>query len=112
MSNKLRLTESEFKRLNLAGKGIKTQEIAQSGKKLPQNRGKGHSAAGLEHIKQVLRKRGLIFIEEFRFHPTRKFRFDLCLPAYGLYIEYDGLMSKKSRHTTITGFSKDQTKFN
>jgi len=50
--------------------------------------------------------------KEFKFHNERKFRFDYCFPAIKIAIEYNGIMSEKSRHTSITGYSRDQEKIN
>jgi very-short-patch-repair endonuclease len=52
------------------------------------------------------------FEKEYRFHVKRKFRFDFALPEYKIGIEYDGLNSEKSGHTTLTGFTKDTEKRN
>src|SRR3990167_742461 len=54
------------------------------------------------------------FQKEYKFLPDRKFRFDFYFEfggkKYG--VEYDGLFAKKSRHTSVTGFSKDTEKLN
>lgn len=50
--------------------------------------------------------------EEYRFHPTRKWRFDFAIPSMMVAIEYEGIHSAKSRHTTVTGYSKDTEKYN
>lgn len=62
----------------------------------------------------VLHREGKIpdYVEELQFHETRKFRFDWAIPSLKLAIEYEGLMSKKSGHTTISGYSKDCEKYN
>jgi hypothetical protein len=52
------------------------------------------------------------YVPEHRFHPERKWRFDWCIPSLTIAIEYEGLMSKKSRHTTISGFTGDSEKYN
>lgn len=70
-----------------------------------------------ETIKRVLwvlhrEKKIPDYVEEFRFHPTRKFRFDWAIPSLKIAIEFEGLMSKKSRHTTVTGYSNDCRKYN
>lgn len=65
-------------------------------------------------FKPIIEALGYKVIEEFNFCPTRKFRADwkvskgdqCCL------VEYEGLMSYKSRHTTKTGYSKDCEKYN
>lgn len=50
--------------------------------------------------------------KEHQFHLDRKWRFDWCFPSILVAIEYEGLMSEKSRHTTITGFTGDAEKYN
>lgn len=68
------------------------------------------------HIQLVLiafaQKNGLQLYEEYRFTEDRGWRFDWCIPALNLAIEYEGLMSEKSGHTTITGYTKDTDKYN
>lgn len=49
---------------------------------------------------------------EYKFDKERKFRFDFCIPELKLAIEYEGLMSAKSRHTTISGYTMDTEKYN
>ena len=49
---------------------------------------------------------------EFRFDEVRKWRFDFCIPSLMIGIEYEGLMSEKSRHTTAKGFTGDTEKYN
>lgn len=50
--------------------------------------------------------------KEYRFHPTRKWRFDFAYPDLKIAFEYEGIFSVKSRHTSITGFSNDCDKYN
>lgn len=58
----------------------------------------------------------LDFIREFTankaYGSLRKFRFDMVIFEMKLIIEYEGLMSAKSRHTTVTGYSRDCDKYN
>jgi hypothetical protein len=49
---------------------------------------------------------------EYKFLENRKFRFDWAIPSLMIAVEYEGIMSEKSRHTTITGYSKDIEKYN
>lgn len=49
---------------------------------------------------------------EYTFHPERKWRFDWAIPSLMIAIEYNGLISNKSRHTTIGGYSRDMEKIN
>ena len=49
---------------------------------------------------------------EYRFCPSRKWRFDWCLPDIRVAIEYEGIVSSKSRHTTLKGYTGDANKYN
>lgn len=49
---------------------------------------------------------------EYKFHHERKWRFDWALPAIKCAIEYEGIYSAKSRHTTRSGFVGDVEKYN
>lgn len=51
-------------------------------------------------------------VKEHKFHPERKWRFDFALIEKKIGIEYDGLQSTKSRHTTLVGFTGDTEKMN
>lgn len=57
---------------------------------------------------------GIPLIEEKKFDSTgeRKFRFDWSFPDIKVAIEYEGIMSEKSGHTTVTGYNKDAVKYN
>lgn len=52
------------------------------------------------------------FEKEFKFAPNRKFRADYCLVSKKIIVEYEGLSCSRSRHTSITGYSKDCEKYN
>lgn len=49
---------------------------------------------------------------ELKFAHERKFRFDWAIPDLMIAIEYEGIYSAKSRHTTNTGFNRDVEKYN
>lgn len=49
---------------------------------------------------------------EHHFHPERGWRFDWAIPALKIAIEYEGIFSQKSRHTTVTGYTGDMQKYN
>lgn len=49
---------------------------------------------------------------EYYFHDTREWRFDFAVPALKVAFEYEGIFSKKSRHTTVSGYTKDIEKYN
>lgn len=56
-------------------------------------------------------------IPEYRFNSQRRFRFDYFIPVSGitgggLAVEYEGIFSGKSRHTSLKGYSKDCEKYN
>lgn len=59
--------------------------------------------------------RALEVNEEYVFHPVRKFKFDLLLrftrDHKGVAIEWEGINSQKSRHTSLTGYSRDADKY-
>ena len=49
---------------------------------------------------------------EYKFHPTRRWRFDFCIPEKMLAIEVEGgAWMAKSRHTSGLGFAADCIKY-
>lgn len=50
-------------------------------------------------------------VREFKFHDERKWRFDFAIPAHKIGIEYEGLNSEKSGHTTLSGYTGDTDKY-
>lgn len=66
----------------------------------------------LAEMKAFLVLIGVSFTTEFKFHPLRKWRFDIALIDRKIAIEYEGTNSAKSRHTTLTGYAKDCEKYN
>lgn len=54
----------------------------------------------------------LQLLEEYQFHPERKWRFDFCWKAIKVAVEYEGIMSDQSRHTNRKGYTKDSEKYN
>lgn len=65
------------------------------------------------YLKQMVQS-GLIedYKKEYQFTKKRKFRFDWFIPCLNLAIEYEGIMSSKSRHTTVSGYTGDLNKYN
>jgi hypothetical protein len=49
---------------------------------------------------------------EYMFHPTRKWRFDLAIPARLVALECDGAIWTLGRHNRPSGWLKDQEKLN
>lgn len=54
----------------------------------------------------------LVEENQFAKHLKRKYRFDYSIPELLLAVEYEGIHSDKSRHTTISGYTNDSTKYN
>jgi very-short-patch-repair endonuclease len=50
--------------------------------------------------------------KEHRFHPTRRWRFDLAWPAHRVALEVEGGVWTGGRHTSGAGFVKDMEKYN
>ena len=50
--------------------------------------------------------------QEYRFHESRRWRFDFAMPALKLAVECEGHGGAKSRHTTYTGYEADAQKYN
>ncbi len=50
-------------------------------------------------------------VQEHKILDNRKFKSDYYIPSKKTMIEYEGLFSKISRHTTITGYHKDCEKY-
>ena len=52
-------------------------------------------------------------VPEYRFHPTRKWRFDYAFPDKMIAVEVEGLVYRgKSRHTNNSGYKGDLEKYN
>jgi hypothetical protein len=69
-------------------------------------------ARQLSEIKMWLKAFGIDFTPELMFARPRRFRFDIAIPSRMIAIEYEGIFCEKSRHTTVTGYSKDAEKYN
>lgn len=69
---------------------------------------------GIIFIKNHLSILKIPFETETKFHTTRKFRFDISfkIKSLNIAVEYEGIMSKKARHTSVTGYTNDCTKYN
>lgn len=71
-------------------------------------------SAEKDAIEATLQLLNLPYITELKFLEDRKFRFDFAFVRNGIKvaIEYEGINSGTSRHTSITGYSKDTEKYN
>lgn len=106
----MRMTEEQLKRL-MEDRGLKSNSITlvelSTKKKLPKK-----EPLGLKDIKQMLTILGIPFVTEHRFHEARKFRFDVAILDHKIAIEYEGIFSVKSRHTSVKGYNRDADKYN
>jgi very-short-patch-repair endonuclease len=53
-----------------------------------------------------------ILVTEYRFHPTRKWRFDYAWPNLRIAIEFDGIMHRTVGHNSLAGILRDSEKIN
>jgi len=60
----------------------------------------------------ILKSMGKPYDVEARLIPGRKFRCDAYFHEIKTAVEYEGLIAAKSRHTSITGYTKDCEKYN
>ena len=52
-------------------------------------------------------------VEEYKFHPTRKWKFDYAVPEFKIAFEYEGgVYSKGQGHLSATVYSKNCEKYN
>lgn len=57
------------------------------------------------------KEKNQVLLEEHRFS-HRKWRFDFAFKEIMIAIEYEGINSAKSGHTTLVGYTKDTEKYN
>ena len=50
--------------------------------------------------------------DELKFAENRRFRFDYAIIELKVAVEYEGIYSRKSRHTTQEGYNRDTEKYN
>ncbi|ENV46206.1 hypothetical protein P255_02961 [Acinetobacter brisouii CIP 110357] len=67
---------------------------------------------GEEDLSVQLRYKGINYVKEYSFDPTRNFRADFYLTDFNLLVEVEGGTRGKSRHTTHDGYSTDLIKYN
>lgn len=51
-------------------------------------------------------------LKEFKFHPTRRWRFDYAIPEHKIAVEVEGGVWTNGRHTRPQGFLGDIEKYN
>lgn len=55
---------------------------------------------------------GVEVVREFRFHTTRRWRFDYAVPSLRIALEVEGGVWHGGRHTSPQGFIGDMEKYN
>lgn len=73
---------------------------------------KKQSNKGITQMRLLFVIEGIEVVEEYKFSDKRKFRFDFAIPDKKIAIEFEGIMNGKSRHTSVSGYSKDTEKYN
>lgn len=63
-------------------------------------------------ISAIKSKYGIDFVQEYKFHPTRKWRADLACVEHMILIEVEGGAFSNGRHTRGLGFISDIEKYN
>ncbi|MCM1066822.1 MAG: endonuclease domain-containing protein [Muribaculaceae bacterium] len=51
-------------------------------------------------------------VKEYKFHPTRRWRFDYAIPEHKIALEVEGGVWTGGRHTSPKGFLNDMEKYN
>lgn len=65
-----------------------------------------------KYLISVCKEYDLEYQLEVGFSEIRRWKADLAIPRLNILVESEGIMSEKSRHTSITGFSNDCEKYN
>ena len=88
---------------NLQRKGARKAELKRKGKE--------KYWMGM-NLRQWCLDNAVGMVTEYQFLEHRKFRFDWAMPILKIAVEYEGIFSEKSRHTTPQGYSRDAEKYN
>jgi hypothetical protein len=111
----MKWTTEDIKKLSLGNNYTETvPDQTKNVIKLPKIEKLSIEKETIKKILWVFHREGLIpeYVEELQFHQERKFRFDWAIPELMIAIEYEGVFSKKSRHTTVKGYTNDCEKYN
>ena len=109
----MKWTEEQLQQLKKKGFKVTDNQVKEK-PKVPKQAKVSVEKRHIETILQVFKKDNKIidYVEEFRFDTIRKFRFDWYIPELKLGIEYEGIISKRSRHTNMKGYTNDCEKYN
>lgn len=102
MRLKTRATRGRARALGIAGSSPRRQPA----RARPRSRPEAELAA-------LLKARGTHgWVEEYRFHPERKWRFDFAWPLHKVALEIEGGIWSGGRHTRGAGYAADCEKYN
>jgi|SRR5690625_845056 len=65
-----------------------------------------------EFIKDLKKNFDTEVVAEYRFHDTRRWRFDFAIPKHKIAIEKEGGVWTRGRHTRGKGYINDMEKYN
>ena len=113
----MKFTLSHIEELEKAGKirGFRISPKSNKGERKRFFKKVGKQKYWIEmQLVQWCHEKGFRLVPEYQFASNRKFRFDFAIDPEGLKIaiEYEGIFSEKSRHTTFSGYSRDAEKYN
>lgn len=89
------------------GPGAATEEEVRKAERL-----EGHKMRRAAALSVLLRLLGEDFVTEYRFHPGRRWRFDVANPKTMVAIEINGGVWNYGRHVRGGGFTGDMEKIN
>ena len=109
----MRFTEKDLKALQAKGLGMIGDLVLKKHSSPPHlPKVLKPEAKGVLFMQNVLEASGLAFSKEHKGIPGRLYRFDFAIHSLMVAIEYEGLNSTKSRHTTLSGYTWDCDKYN
>jgi len=95
---------------NIVAKKVSKKKIEKAIKKLQEKSIDKLSIDPKDFIEMALKQSGFEYVKELKFDEVRLFRMDFAIPSLKFAIEYQGLQSEKSAHTTLKGYTKDTDK--
>ena len=68
--------------------------------------------SAVERILRILPLTSSDWVQEFKFHPKRKWRFDFACPVYKIAVEFEGGVFTEGGHVHGAMYSKNCDKYN